>query len=234
MDQLATIKEVSLLKKSLRSLLSLKSLRNSLTYTLSIIGTFYFLGIDYWNGINTTVTEVISRFFILKFIAIGLAIGFTFYWILPFLLRLVFHVKLRALITKRRNELLKIKNYSDKRVEIDTHKKIESFLAWIIQLGYLTRKEIDQNRNEFCASLRTEDFLNYFLVDIYKWICVVIHLLLTTMIVWMIKIWIILGVILILFILSLIALGIIFITLHPEAVERILSKLVSEKSESPS
>lgn len=165
-----------------------KRIRQTLKHSLSIAGSFYFLNISYSFSFITNIKRVnLESLEILQFLGIYGLIIFLFYPFLDFILRIIFLkvMKKRILgITRKispreKAELLRDLNKS-KQVVVDF------VLGYPIELGYINYKElyqIEPIEDIKVSDDEKEEAINEIVKHINKWICTLLHLLITLIVV---------------------------------------------------
>lgn len=167
----------------LRHFVSLGNFRMLLMNTLILSNAFYFTSIDFKSIDLTDPMELLMSKILLKLVAAYLIIHWTFYRVPRFFMRIYFHLYVR-------NKYLKWKKRLEQRGRFrllrETHElyRILSvlFRNYIYNLGYFTRNEL---RLEAEITEETkEELLNDLLMDCYKWMCCLIHLVFTMFFIW--------------------------------------------------
>lgn len=180
------------LYKEIRQLLSLNNFRVMLTYTLIITNALYFTSIEYSSIDFSNPKKLFENFIILKFVGASILINLIFYRFPRFLLRIYFHLYIR-------NKFLKLKNELEKKGKFKLLKEVHGIYKglyfilknYIYNLGYFTRNDLNfgvEINNEI-----KEEIINEVLTDCYKWICAMLHFLVTLCFIWkFINVWLIL------------------------------------------
>ena len=217
---------MSLSIKNLKNLISLDNFRQTLVYSLIVTNTFYFANIDYSILTKGDFESVLKQYVLLKFIGVGVVIYFVFYRFLTFGLRLVFHGFAQGRLIKLKKKTLENKSFSRMRESYFAVEQAKAILSKIlIRLGYISKEELINKKNQFISFIKIE-FLNEGLLDLYRWICVILHLLFTLIFVWAyLKWWMVLIAIVILIFIILVAIGLIQIVINANIVEKALEKL---------
>lgn len=177
----------------LRHLLSLNNFRITLTYTLIITNALYFTSIEYSKLEFSNPAKLFENYLILKFVLASIIINWVFYRMPRFLLRIYFHIYIRNKFLKWKEEL-EMKGKFKLLKEVHGAYKALYFLVknYVYNLGYFTRSDLSLNV-EINEEIK-EEILNDVLVDCYKWICCMIHFIITLCFIWkFINVWLILG-----------------------------------------
>jgi hypothetical protein len=110
-----------------------------------------------------------------------------------FFLRIYFHIYIRNKFLKWKEELERKGKFKLLKEVHGVYKALHFLVKnYVYNLGYFTRSdltlEVEINENI------KEEILNYVLVDCYKWICCMIHFIITLCFIWkFINVWLILG-----------------------------------------
>ena len=100
-----------------------------------------------------------------------------------FFLRLLFHEYIKDKCLHVKHELQKEGRFSFLRIMQVIDKLVYVlFRDYIYRLGFLTKKDLADDVK--ITEADKEDFLNKILGDCYKWVCIIIHFILTLIIVW--------------------------------------------------
>lgn len=167
----------------LRHFLSLGNFRMLLMNTLILSNAFYFTSIDYASIDLSNPMELIMSKILLKVLVAYILIHWIFYRVPRFFMRIYFHLHVR-------NKYLKWKKRLEQRGRFrllrETHElyKILSkvFRNYIYNLGYFTRNDL--RLDEEITEEMKEEILNDLLMDCYKWMCCLIHLIFTLFFIW--------------------------------------------------
>ena len=220
------ILKMSLSIKNIKKLISLDNFRQTLVYALIVTNTFYFADIDYSILTKGDFESVFKQYVLLKFIGVGVLIHLVFYRFLIFGLRLIFHGFAQGRLIQLKKKFIKNKSFSQLRESYFALEQAKTLVSKIlIRLGYISKEELIKQRIPFIDFIKKE-ILNEGLLDLYKWMCVILHLLFTLIFVWAyLKWWMILVAIVLLGFISLIAIGLIQIVLNVNIVEKAIEKL---------
>ncbi|MEO6303297.1 MAG: hypothetical protein ABIP51_08990 [Bacteroidia bacterium] len=177
----------------IRHLLSLNNFRITLTYTLIITSALYFTSIEYSNIDFSNPSKLFENYIILKLVAASILVNWIFYRIPRFFLRIYFHVYIRNKFLKWKIELEKKGKFKLLKEVHGVYKALYFFIKnYFYNLGYFTRNDLVLNV-EINEKIK-EEIINEVLVDCYKWICCMIHLIITLCFIWkFVNIWLILG-----------------------------------------
>jgi hypothetical protein len=175
----------------IRHFLSLNNFRNMLTYTLIVTNAMYFTSIEYSKIDLSNPARIFENYLIIKFVAASIVINWLFYKMPRFFLRIYFHLYIR-------NRFLRWKTELEKKGKFKLIKEVHGiykglyFLAknYVYNLGYFTRSDLVL-KVEINEELK-EEILNEMLVDCYKWICCMIHFVITLCFIWkFVNVWLI-------------------------------------------
>lgn len=164
-----------------------KRIRQTLKHSLAISGTFYLLNMSYSLSALKNIKKVnLESVEIIQFITVYGLILFIFYPFLDFLLRLLF---LKVMKKKTLHIIRKIKE----------HHKIESLRAYTeakqvavnfvldypVGLGYISSKDLSSSDppDIKASNQEKEEAINEVIGQINKWICTLLHLLITSIVV---------------------------------------------------
>jgi hypothetical protein len=214
----------------IRHLLSLNNFRITLTYTLIITNALYFTSIEYSSIDFSNPKMIFENYIVLKFVGASIVINFVFYRIPRFFLRIYFHLYIR-------NKFLKWKVELEKKGKFKLLKEVHGIYKglyfviknYIYNLGYFTRNDLvisleinEETKNEI---------INEVLVDCYKWICVMIHFIITLCFIWdYINTWLILGAIFLIIVNFATPFVIIPIVMNIEVLNKIRLDIIKDKS----
>jgi hypothetical protein len=180
------------LLNELYRLISLNSFRVMLTYTLIITSALYFTSIEYSNLDFTNPSKIFSNYLILKFVAASILINFIFYRIPKLFLRIYFHMYVRNKFYRWKVELERNGKFKLLK-EVHGIYKVLNFIIqnYIYNLGYFTRNDLSFSYE--ITEQKKEEITNEVLLDCYKWICVMLHFIITLCFIWQyINVWLIL------------------------------------------
>ncbi len=218
------------IQEAFSKLVSISNFRKLLVFTLTITWSFYLGSMNYSIFSYLNFKNLLENYIILKFIGISLAVTFVFYELPTFLLRLLFHGYIKDKFLKIREELIKEGRFSFlKSMHVIHGVLILVFKDYVYRLGFLTRKDIE--REVEITEADKEVFLNEVLGDCYKWICINIHFLLTLIIIWnYINYWLIALLLLIFLFMLASPIGIIFMAMNLDFLNRFRRKILRQKS----
>lgn len=177
----------------IRHLLSLNNFRITLTYTLIATSALFFTSIEYSKLDFTNPAELFENYLILKFVMASILINWLFYRIPRFLLRIYFHIYIRNKFLKWKTDLEKEGKFKLLKEVHGIYKALYFVIKnYVYNLGYFTRNDLVL-KVEIIEDIK-EEILNEVLVDSYKWICCMIHFIITLCFIWkFINVWLILG-----------------------------------------
>lgn len=214
----------------IRHLFSLNNFRITLTYTLIITNAMYFTSIEYSQIDLSNPAKIFENYLILKFVGVSILINLVFYRIPRFFLRIYFHIYIR-------NKFLKWKLELEKKGKFKLIKEIHGIYKaiyfviknYVYNLGYFTRNDLVLNI-EINEEIKRE-ILNEALVDCYKWICCMVHFIITLCFIWnFINFWLILGAVFLIFINFAIPFVAIPVVMNLEILNKIRIDLIKDNS----
>ena len=162
---------------------SLVSFRILLTNVLILSSAFFFIGIDYSSLDLPKAKQLITSMMLLKFSGAFILVQWIFYKIPKFFMRIYFHMHVRNKFLKWQQQLEENGRFSLLRETNEVYKGLSFFVRnYIYNLGYFTRNDLrlDVKITEEVK----EEMVNELLLDCYKWMCCLIHLLFTLFFVW--------------------------------------------------
>lgn len=176
----------------IRHLISLNNFRITLTYTLIITSAMYFTSIEYSNIDFSSPRKLFENYIILKFVTASIIVNWVFYRVPRFFLRIYFHVYIRNKFLKWKAELEKKGKFKLLKEVHGVYKGLYFLIKnYVYNLGYFTRSDLALEV-EITEEIK-EEILNEVLVDSYKWICCMIHFIITLCFIWkFINVWLIL------------------------------------------
>lgn len=184
----------------IRHLLSLNNFRITLTYTLIVTSALYFTSIEYSDLDFSTPSKLFENYIVLKLVGASILVNWIFYRIPRFFLRIYFHIYIRNKFLKWKTELEKKGKFKLLKEVHGAYKALYFLIKnYVYNLGYFTRNDLGLEV-EINEKIK-EEILNEVLVDCYKWICCMIHLIITLCFIWkFINAWLILGAVILIFV----------------------------------
>jgi hypothetical protein len=163
-----------------------KRIRATLKPSLSIAGTFYLLDSSY--SIKTLInykTANISSLNVFQFLSVYALIIFTFYYLLDFGLRYLF-------LKKMKKSVLATVREEKRQKKIETLRDLSAFKTWAVdfifdypvELGYFKPEEIGPIEELKISDKEKDDAIVELVGQLIRWICTVVHLLITLIVVY--------------------------------------------------
>jgi len=214
----------------IRHLLSLNNFRVMLTYTLIITNALYFTSIEYSQLDFSSPAKLFENYLILKFVAASIIINWVFYRMPRFFLRIYFHIYIRNKFLKWKSELEKKGKFKMLKEVHGVYKALYFLVKnYVYNLGYFTRSDL-AFEVEINESIK-EEILNEALVDCYKWICSMIHFIITLCFIWKyINIWLIVLATLFIWVNFATPFVVIPIIMNLEVLNKIRTDLIKDKT----
>ncbi len=162
-----------------------KRVRQTLKQSLSIIGAFYINNISY--SLNTLINYKsidIGTIKIIEFLITYGLILFLFYPALDFLLRFIFLKWMKKKILKNSRQI-KENHKADSLRFMTSYKTIiaDFVIDYPVGLGYISIKEFEPIGEIKVSNQEKDEAINEIIGSINKWMCTLIHLLVTLLLV---------------------------------------------------
>ncbi len=214
----------------IRHLLSLNNFRITLTYTLIITSALYFTSMEYSSIDFSSPSKLFENYIILKLVAASIIVNWVFYRVPRFLLRLYFHIYIRNKFLKWKTELEKKGKFKLLKEVHGVYKGLYFIIKnYVYNLGYFTRNDLGLEV-EINEEIK-EEILNEVLVDSYKWICCMIHFIITLCFIWkFISAWLIVGAVILIFLNFATPFIAIPIVMNLEVLNKITIDLIKDKN----
>ncbi len=162
-----------------------KRVRQTLKQGLSIVGAFFMLNISYsFNTLINYKSMDIESVKIIEFLIIYGLILFLFYPVLDFLLRFVFLKWMKKKILKINREIKENHRTESLRV-LNSYKTTAAdfVIDYPVGLGYINIKEFEPIGEIKVSNQEKDEAINEIIGSINKWMCTLIHLLVTLLVV---------------------------------------------------
>lgn len=167
----------------IRHYFSLGSFRILLTNVLIVSSAFFFIGIDYSSLDLPKAKQLITSMMLLKFSGAFILVQWIFYKIPKFFMRIYFHMHVRNTFLKWQQQLEENGRFSLLRETNEVYKGLSFFVRnYIYNLGYFTRNDLRLDV-KITEEIK-EEMVNELLLDCYKWMCCLIHLIFTLFFIW--------------------------------------------------
>lgn len=216
--------------QDLKNLISLASFRKLLTYSMITTTSFYLTSISL-SSINLNEPgKTFENYTVLKFIAVSIAVDFVFYRLPRFVLRNFFHVYIRNKFQKKQIKIRAAGKYRSSKDMHEIYTGVKFIIKnYLLQLGYFSVHDV--KKEDITITERVKDeLLNEMLLDCYKWICTIIHFIITLCFIWnFLNVYLIIGCIIVLLVFLLVPFVAILLVMNLELLTKLIVDIIKEK-----